>query len=141
MKTLAVLAALAMVLTCKLATVHAGEDGDQGKFQGVWSVAKGEKAGHDAHGGDLQGLTMTFTGDKFTWKKGDHEVEGTFCLDPSKKLKEISIVAHGNTMPGIYKLEGDDLKICVAMGEDRPTDFTTKAGTKTMLIVLKRSKN
>jgi hypothetical protein len=32
------------------------------------------------------------------------------------------------------------LKICVGIGDDRPTDFVTQTGAKALLLVLKREK-
>jgi uncharacterized protein (TIGR03067 family) len=140
MRTIAVLAALVMLVTARLAVVHAESEGDRDKFQGSWTVSTGEKAGRKAPPEGLDAVRMTFTGGKFTWKTGEKVTEGTFSLDATKTPREISMSAEGKKLAGIYRLEGDELKICVGLGDDRPTDFATKAGAKALLLVLKREK-
>jgi hypothetical protein len=46
----------------------------------------------------------------------------------------------GERLAGIYRLEGDGLKICVGAGDDRPVDFATKDGAKAVLLILERRK-
>jgi uncharacterized protein (TIGR03067 family) len=46
----------------------------------------------------------------------------------------------GKTSHAIYALEGDSLKISLAQpGQERPSDFTTKEGSKAMMFVMKRT--
>jgi len=71
------------------------------------------------------------------------EIKGTYHLDTTKTVKEITFEVEGQkSMLGIYKLNGDDLTICVVEdGQgDRPTEFATKADNKVSLIVFKREK-
>jgi uncharacterized protein (TIGR03067 family) len=140
MRTIAALAALVMFLTAELAVVHAEGEGDRDKFQGSWTVSTGEKAGQKAPLEGLKPVRMTFAGGKFAWKTGKGMTEGTFSLDAAKTPREITMNAEGKKLAGIYKLEGDELTICVGLGDDRPTDFATEAGAKALLLVLKREK-
>ena len=42
-------------------------------------------------------------------------------------------------MLGVYKLEGDTLKVCMGgFGKKRPTEFKAKADSKQSMYVLKR---
>jgi uncharacterized protein (TIGR03067 family) len=68
--------------------------------------------------------------------------EANYKLDETKKPKEMTVTHDGKTMLGIYKLEGDKLTVCIANEDDntRPTEFVSKDGTQTMLIVMKREK-
>jgi uncharacterized protein (TIGR03067 family) len=140
MRTIAVLAALLTLLTGKLAVFHAEDEADRDKIHGSWTVSAGEKAGQRAPAEGLKDVRMTFSGGKFTWKTGEKVTEGTFSLDAAKTPREISMSAEGKKLAGIYRLEGDELTICVGIGDDRPTDFVSKAGAKTLLLVLKREK-
>jgi hypothetical protein len=47
----------------------------------------------------------------------------------------------GVALRGIYKLDGDDLVICVSLAPfARPTELTTTKGTSVMMFTLKRKK-
>ena len=111
---------------------------DQEKLQGTWSVVSAEADGTATD--EIKNDKLVFAGDKITIKKaGGDEEHVTFTLDTSKKPKQIDINADGKMIQAIYELDGDKLKVCAAMpGADRPTDFTTKAGSNRMLVTLKR---
>lgn len=140
MKAIAALIALAISPAGNPAPIHDREDRDVDKIQGTWAVSSAEKAGQKAPEGDAEKATMTFSDGKFAWKAGGREAKGRFTLDAAKAPPEISIDAGDKKLTGIYKLEGDDLKICVGIGDDRPSEFATKAGSKSLLIILKRER-
>ena len=80
-------------------------------------------------------------------KVGDKTVaSGTFKIDPTKTPKEIDVmdesgVKNDKTKLGIYALDGDTYKYCLApAGKPRPTEFTSKAGSGHSLGVSKREK-
>ena len=129
-----------MLLTATLAMVHAGGGEDGEKLQGSWMVSSGEKAGRKAPPEGFKAVRLTFTGSKFTWEAGKEVTEGTFSLDATRTPKEITLRTGDKKLSGIYRLEGDELKICAGRGDDRPTDFATEAGAKVLLIVLEREK-
>jgi RNA polymerase sigma factor (sigma-70 family) len=96
---------------------------------------------------------FVFSGDEFTAKKGFEVLyKGKFKLDISKSPKAIDLKIvealapnednEGKTVLGIYALDGDDLKLCLATPgeEDRPTKLAGEAG-KHVLLTLKREKN
>jgi uncharacterized protein (TIGR03067 family) len=66
----------------------------------------------------------------------------TFKLDPTQKPKTIDLTHAGEKKSrGIYRLEGDRLKICYAVNaKKRPAEFQTKVGAQQFLFVLKRVK-
>ena len=121
---------------------------DVDQFKGAWKTESleigGEKVPWEAIKDDL----MIFEEKEYTQEQGDKVVEcGNYKLDPSKKPKEIDFditegPEQGKHQVGIYELSGDTLKISVAPPgvEERPADFTTKPGTKTAVVVLKREK-
>jgi uncharacterized protein (TIGR03067 family) len=114
---------------------------DKAKIAGTWSVVKAEFDGkEDPEGKDAK---LVFEGDKISVKMKDRTEDATFKLDPSQKPRHIDIKEKGDrTIPGIYELDGDSLKICFPRGNDkeRPKEFTGKAGSGTMLVTLKRDK-
>ena len=66
--------------------------------------------------------------------------ERTYKLDPAAKVKSIDLVQNqGRTTPGIYELDGDSLKICIAEGMNavRPTEMKPE-GLKVAVMTLKR---
>jgi uncharacterized protein (TIGR03067 family) len=82
--------------------------------------------------------TVTFNGRLF--------MKAKYTLDPVKKPKIIDYVmtdgpTKGKMQLGIYEFDGDQVKFCFASpGKDRPTDFSTKAGSGLTLSVWKREK-
>ncbi len=121
---------------------------DVDQFKGSWKTEAlevgGQKAPREAFKDDL----MTFEEKEYTQERGDKVVErGKYKLDPSKNPKEIDFDItegpdQGKHQVGIYELSGDTLKVSVALpgAEKRPADFTTKPGTLTAVVVLKRVK-
>ncbi len=109
---------------------------DQAKFQGSWRVQSLVVGGQTVKDTNV---VLTFAGDRLTRKAGDAMAEATFKLDPAKDPKTIDFRPEGGaTVLGIYKLDGDTLTMCV--GEERPAQFASVAGSKTGLMVLKREK-
>jgi uncharacterized protein (TIGR03067 family) len=112
------------------------------KLQGTWSYVwhidpNGEKMSDD----QLQKMTITYTGDKWTVYEQDRElVSGTQRLDPSKTPHEIDSLlksgeGKGTTMLGIYKFHEDTFQVCFdPQGKERPKDFTPKKGQFAGLI-------
>ena len=93
----------------------------------------------------MKELTFVIKNNTYTLSVGATEIEtGTFKLDSSKKPKTIDLEIQsgndkGKKQPGIYELEGDTFKVCLAFpGEsDRPKEVA-KADTKTVSFVFKR---
>jgi uncharacterized protein (TIGR03067 family) len=119
----------------------------QEKLQGTWKAVTVERRGESKE--DEEEHHLIFDGDKFRIKRGGQTmIQGTFKLDPSKKPKEIDMKItedetgkhKGKTAPGIYALDGDTLKWCVAEPSttERPKEFSAPADTKLMFITLKR---
>jgi uncharacterized protein (TIGR03067 family) len=140
MRTIVAMATLMMLLAGRVATVLAENEGDREKVQGEWVLSAGEKGGRKAPEEGLKDITVAFSGGAFTWKSGEKDTQGTFSLDSTKSPREISMSVEGKKLEGIYRLEEDELKICVGAGDDRPADFATKEGTKSVLWILKRKK-
>jgi RNA polymerase sigma factor (sigma-70 family) len=112
---------------------------DKDLLQGTWTLVSGEQEGKAVHAELIGFLHLVFAGEKLTLRIVDEDREGTYQLDPSKKPNEIDLIFGGDTGKGIYLLEGDALKVCwTEGGQERPSEFTAKQGSRRMLLVLKR---
>ena len=94
--------------------------GDYAALQGAWDVAQGRK--------------LVFDGERVR-RDGDRGA-APFALDESAEPKRIDLGDGAAMVKGIYRLEGDDLVLCIAApGADRPTSFE---GAGTNLTVARR---
>ena len=72
--------------------------------------------------------------------------EGKVKLDPTKKPKTLDVTftegeRKGQEVLGIYEIKGHTFRVCVARpGDERPAEFSAKAGSSCILIVYKREK-
>jgi uncharacterized protein (TIGR03067 family) len=119
-------------------------DDDAKAIQGSWQMKHMEEEGEKAPPDQVKDFVFVFDGDKSSMNyQGSVSYEGKFKLDPSATPKQIDIILKEGTMQGIYKLDKDGLMICAPASKDnktRPKEFATKAGSKTMLMVLERQK-
>ena len=121
---------------------------DQEALQGTWQPETINQAGQAAPAEALKEFTFVIKNNTYTLSVGGNELEnGTFKLDSSKKPKTIDLEIQsgndkGKKQPGIYELEVDTFKVCLAFpGEsDRPKELVPKADTKTVSFVFKRQK-
>jgi uncharacterized protein (TIGR03067 family) len=121
---------------------------DQEGLQGTWTLETFNLDGKPAPAELVKAITFVFKDNTYTINMEGKEVEtGTFKLDSSKKPKTVDFeIKSGNDkgkkQPGIYELDGDTFKLCMAFpgGTDRPKELAAKADTKTIYSVLKRQK-
>ena len=90
---------------------------------------------------------LIYDGNKWMIRVGDKTVAGgVFTIDPTKTPKQIDILdetgtKNDKTKLGIYELDGDTYKFCLApAGKPRPTEFTSQAGSGYSLGVSRREK-
>ena len=116
-------------------------------FQGAWTFVSFDEKGTKLDAAILKRLGVVITKDKFQLMKDDAVLdELVLRVDPTKSPGEIDFVLmtgpdQGGTMPGIFEIADDSLKICwAAVGKERPTEFAAKKGTTWTLYELKRKK-
>jgi uncharacterized protein (TIGR03067 family) len=119
---------------------------DQELIQGRWWINAQESGGKQQSDKAFKGNSFTFRKDK----KGSlvaklderpyEPVEFAVAIDPNRNPKSIDLTTKGIKARGIYKLDGDDLTICVSLGGQRPNDFTTRPGGDTETFSLRRNR-
>lgn len=113
------------------------------KVQGSWSLAALTVEGKDIP--DAKASLM-LKGDKYTFTAGEKVNKGVYKVDVSKKPMALDIVCmegpdKGKTLPAIFEVEGDSLKICLTIkGKDRPVAFVSKPDSGTVLESWKKAK-
>jgi uncharacterized protein (TIGR03067 family) len=110
---------------------------------GVWVMESATIGGQpDKQSG---GNTIELAADgKAVFKENGNDINGSYKADAKKDPPEIDLTMDAGgmnlSMPGIFKLDGDTLTICMVPFGERPKAFASAAGTTTMLLVLKRTK-
>jgi uncharacterized protein (TIGR03067 family) len=117
------------------------------KLKGTWDLVSQERDGQKLP--EDRKIQMAFEDDKIilsVLEKGKKESsQFTYTIDPSKNPAEITYAptdAKNTKVRGIYALEKDELKLCVAdVNGPHPKEFATKKGSLTHLYVLKRRRS
>jgi uncharacterized protein (TIGR03067 family) len=127
---------LAVLLAIPTASVAAKDEID-----GRWIIVSVEFAGVNVPG--LDDVEVVFTkGEKLLTLPDGRIEKGTYQLDASKRPSQIDSTTESKTgtEEGIYALDGDTLKLCLATaGGARPAEFSTNQGTDQLLIILRRA--
>ena len=117
-------------------------------FKGTWRMNSKEVDGKKFSEEEIKDVIATTDGSGRCWvRRGDKLIgEGTAKFDPTTKPKTIDITFtegehKGKTCLGIYEIDGDTLRVCVARpGDERPADLSAKAGSGHILVVYQREK-
>ena len=114
------------------------------RFKATWRFVDIEAEGQRIPEKAFEKDTLVLKGNQFTSYVAGRVVHGLFKIDPLAKPKTIDIIftegpGKGHSQKGIYELEGDTQKICIAMPDQpRPTEFASKPETGHVLEILKR---
>lgn len=115
------------------------------EFEGDWPMVSGVMNGQPMDQSLVQWVKRMTRGNRITVMAGPQVMmQVTFTTDPSQSPKAIEYVNlagtnKGKAQSGIYALEGDLLKVCVAApGSPRPAAFESVKGDGRTLTVWKR---
>jgi uncharacterized protein (TIGR03067 family) len=114
-------------------------------LDGVWSVAELTEAGTRAPDAKAQSLRIEFKGDAITITLKDKlAIKGTVTVDSKSTPSTMDIRYEKDgktiTIPAVYELTGDDLKLCHPSAEGGARPSAIEATAKTVLLTLKRKK-
>jgi uncharacterized protein (TIGR03067 family) len=116
------------------------------KFRGTWKWIFMESEGTKLPEETFKNSRLIMDSDKFIARDPKETLTGTFTVSVSRKPKTIDVTFNegpekGKVFKGIYELEGDTYKVCLALpGKDRPTEFVSKPESGQVLQVLRREK-
>ncbi len=128
------------------ASLAADADADLKALEGTWILDAATLDGRD-HRDDFKGMKLILKGTDYTIEFAENSDKGTFTINAEKSPKWIDIKTgakgpfFGKTLPGIYKLDGDTLVLCLhGEAKTRPGEFDAKVKTRNMLLTYKREK-
>ena len=135
-----------LFLTLSLPSLSLGADAkeDAKAINGIWLPSAAELGGEKFPDEVRKTMKLVMDDGKYTVTVGTNPDKGTVKLDPSKKPKEMNIAGtegpnKGKTIPAIYELTDDTLRICYDLsGKARPSEFKTAKDTKLFLVTYKR---
>ena len=115
------------------------QDTDLKKLQGVWQSTSGsiDEATFDPY----TDVTLTFKGDKFTYKpKGGGASTEKFKLDPAKSPKQLTTDGLSQFRYAIYAFDGDSLTFGFPLNHKGPRPKELKPAKGVMMLRLKKIK-
>lgn len=139
--------ATSAVLACAALAWAEDNRKDAEQLRGQWTAVTAFDAdgkSREIKEDDRNHFTFEFGVDTITTKLKTRALEGKYKLDSSKSPREIDIVRKRKdqelTFQGIYAIEGDRLKVCLAgAGHPRPKKFRSGEGIE-FAVELKRVK-
>jgi uncharacterized protein (TIGR03067 family) len=106
------------------------------RHQGVWAATSSTFDGQLAPEPIVRSIQRTVNGDQVIWERQGKRFAGTtIAVDATREPNQIDVIPdggpnRGERLLGIYNLEGDRLKICMARaGQPRPSAFTAEKGS------------
>jgi uncharacterized protein (TIGR03067 family) len=117
---------------------------DQERIQGTWVVVSGLHDGNAMPRKDIGRFRLSFRGNKMTIPSGTTQKGATFRLHPDKSPRVIEFPTQNfdnHLQVGIYRFQGDRLTLSLGDADKGPPrEFTGDAGTRQVLLVLRREK-
>lgn len=129
--------------------VLGGEPSDELRaLDGIWLPAKAELAGQAMSAEILKTIRLELHSGKYDVRVGTITEKGNYVLDAAAQPKAMVIRVEsgpnsGKSIPAIYELHGDTLRVCYDLsssGAKKPTEFKTTAGTQLYLVTYDRQK-
>jgi uncharacterized protein (TIGR03067 family) len=117
------------------------------RHQGTWEVVSFVREGEETPREIAATITRVVEDDHVTWYRDGKSFAGTtLVLDPARSPKTLDVIPDGGPQKGkavlgIYRLEGDELTVCMAApNAPRPKAFDAAEGTGQTLMTFRRRK-
>jgi uncharacterized protein (TIGR03067 family) len=119
------------------------------KLEGKWRLVKAADANKESDVKESEALVFEFKGAEMTMSFGEKkETIRVAAIDSTTDPKCIDFIEvrkdkTERTLEGVYKLDGDTLKIALSIpkeGKNRPTSFDKPTDSRAMVWTLKRVK-
>jgi len=113
-------------------------------LSGTWQILKAELAGEEMPAFVAEKLEVELGDGTYVVRfAGEVSDRGTFTLAAAGSLKSIQLTGiegsnAGRTIPAIYQLAGDRLRVCYGLDGSAPTAFVTGADHKHYLATYRR---
>ena len=112
------------------------------QLRGAWVAVSMESGGRKEEAPKNRELMLTFEGGKLSVLEGKHTEEGTYTIRDARTPNEIDMVPSRDLkgapmLKGIYRIDGDTLKLAFSRGGPRPTAFESK-DNNSVVIIFKR---
>ena len=137
---------ITFIASLYLTSFAADDSADVKALQGTWLPVKAELGGKPMSAEILKTVVLKLNKDNYETTVAGEPDNGTWTVDVSTKPKGMTVNGvigpnAGKTLPCIYEIEGDTLRICYDLsGAQRPTEFKTATGTKLYLVTYNRKK-
>ena len=133
--------ATTVALPDRPAPVKPPEVNDLAKLDGTWVVVSYEFDGGRLAENEIASYPkLVIKQGTYRWTSG--AVANTMKVDPAKMPKQVDYTMGGQIYLGIYELNGDIFRDCIAPpGRERPMDFTVPRGSGRMYFVYRRVKD
>jgi uncharacterized protein (TIGR03067 family) len=125
------------------------KDADKDKLQGTWILQSVERGGKKTEASDEKAAPqkLVIAGDQVTMSGGGQEFKAKVTLGKAGKQGTIDMAGDDGPfkekpLHGLYRLDGDDLRICVIEQNmsERPKEFGAKEGSHQGVAFFKREK-
>ena len=135
-------------LTLLLGGEQSQSNKDRLAAQGIWKVLGAEKGGEAAPREEILNMELVFHEDTIQVRDaGKLQQKFKFKMDAVKDPRWLDLTYVGGpnnnrTDRAIYKLDGNDMKLCIQQFQDepRPKAFATEKNSGNWLVVLRRFK-